>query len=241
MEDSSPLLFDQKPGFEGVDVLKDDVYNALFAPQSEQLDQFTQMALQIIVGNFCLTTIARQMESVLEGNLHNPSNELREETKNAPTTNAASERVFSSFDRLIRERPHATTLNLESTILFETNQTAAWLSGLDDSTKKHYMEIARKSAKTVLKDYRKHKMDIEERIRQNMLAKQKKAQEKERDALKRTRTIIAKLQECGGEWSLTNFEEKYNKLKDVSSYDGPEVSNFILKFFVFLPKFLFPF
>ena len=241
MEDSSPLLFDQKPGFEGVDVLKDDVYNALFAPQSEQLDQFTQMALQIIVGNFCLTTIARQMESVLEGNLHNPSDELREETKNAPTTNAASERVFSSFDRLIRERPHATTLNLESTILFETNQTAAWLSGLDDSTKKHYMEIARKSAKTVLKDYRKRKMDIEERIRQNMLAKQKKAQEKERDALKRTRTIIAKLQECGGEWSLTNFEEKYNKLKDVNSYDGPEVSNFILKFFVFLPKFLVSF
>ena len=75
------------------------------------------------------------------------------------------------------------------------------------------MEIARKSAKTVLKDYRKRKMDIEERIRQNMLAKQKKAQEKEQDALKRTRTIIAELQECGGEWSLTNFEEKYNNLK----------------------------
>ena len=172
-EDSSTLLFDQKPGFEGADVHKDEVYNALFAPQSEQLDQFTQIALEIIMGNFCLT-IARQMESVLEGNLHNPSDELREETKNAPTTNAASERVFSSFDRLIRERPHATTLNLESTILFETNQTAAWLSGLDDSTKKHYMEIARKSAKNVLKDYQKRRMDIEERIRREMLVKQKK-------------------------------------------------------------------
>ena len=79
------------------------------------------------------------------------------------------------------------------------------------------MEIARKSAKTVLKDYQKRKIDIEERIRQNMLAKQKKAQEKERDALKRTRTIIAELQECGCEWSLTNFEEKYNKLKDANS------------------------
>ena len=40
-----------------------------------------------------------------------------------------------------------------------------------------------------------------------MLAKQKKSQEKERDALKRTRTIIAELQECGSEWSLVNFEE----------------------------------
>ena len=70
------------------------------------------------------------MESVLEGNLHNPSDELREETKNAPTTNAASERVFSSFDRLIRERPHVTTLNLQSAILLETNETVAWLSGV---------------------------------------------------------------------------------------------------------------
>ena len=48
------------------------------------------------------------------------------------------------------------------------------------------MKIARNSAKT-LKDYQKHISQI------------KKAHEKERDALKRTRTIIAKLQECGGE------------------------------------------
>ena len=87
------------------------------------------------MGNFCLT-IARQVENVLQGNLHNVSEELIEETKNALITNAASERVLSLFDRLIRERPHATTLNLESTILFETNQTAAY-----------YMEIAHKSAK----------------------------------------------------------------------------------------------
>ena len=46
------------------------------------------------MGNFCLTMV-RQMKSVLEGNLHNPSDELREERKNAPTTNAASEQVFS--------------------------------------------------------------------------------------------------------------------------------------------------
>ena len=64
--------------------------------------------------------------------------------------------------------------NLKRTILFETNQAAAWLSGLDDSTKKHYMEIARKSAKNVLKDYQKRRMDIEERIRREMLVKQKK-------------------------------------------------------------------
>ena len=75
---------------------------------------------------------------------------------------------------------------------------------INDSTKKHYMKIACNSAKT-LKDYQKHISQI------------KKAQEKEGDALKRTRTIIAELQECGDEWSLTNFEEEYNKLKDANS------------------------
>ena len=48
-EDSPPLLFDQNPAFEEADVHKDEVYNPLFAPQSEQLDQFTQIALQIIL------------------------------------------------------------------------------------------------------------------------------------------------------------------------------------------------
>ena len=58
-------------------------------------------------------------------------------------------------------------------------------------------------------------MGIEERIRH--IGQAKNGQKKERDALKRTRTAIAELQECGGEWSLINFEKKYNKLKDGNS------------------------
>ena len=55
LEDSSPLLFDQKPGFEGADVHKDEVCNAQFTPQCGQLDKFTQIALEIIMGNDSLT------------------------------------------------------------------------------------------------------------------------------------------------------------------------------------------
>ena len=186
------------------------------------------------MGIFCLG-IAWQMESVLEGNLHNPSGELREETKNAPTTNTGSECVFSSFHGLIRERQHATTLNLESTILAETNQTAAWFSGLDDSTKNHYMDITRKSARTMLKDYQKHKMDIEERIRQNMLAKQKKVQEKERDTIKRTRIIIVDLQECGGEWFLKKLSGKC-KLEEASSQQNTLICQLKNQKFLFKSK-----
>ena len=95
-ENSSPLLFDQKHGFEGANVHKDEMYNTLFAPQCEQLDQFIQIDLEIIMGNFCLR-IANQMGNVLEGNLHSPSDELREETKNASTTNAAASCFYIKF------------------------------------------------------------------------------------------------------------------------------------------------
>ena len=72
---------------------------------------------------------------MLEGNLSNPSDKHREKRKNATTANTASKWVFSSFNRIISERPHATILNLESTILSERKQIAACLSGFDDSTK----------------------------------------------------------------------------------------------------------
>ena len=82
------------------------------------------------MGYFSLT-VARQMEEVLQGKLHNPSEELRNEVAMAPTTNSVSERVFGSFDRYMREKLNAATLNLESTILFETKKNFLWLNGLD--------------------------------------------------------------------------------------------------------------
>ena len=45
--------------------------------------------------------------------------------------------------------------------------------------------MARKSARGVIKDYQKHRKDIDERIRQNVLLKQQKAQEKEKEAVKK--------------------------------------------------------
>ena len=44
--------------------------------------------------------------------------------------------------------------------------------------------MACKSAKSVTEDYQIYQKDIDERIRQNILIKQKKVEEKEREALK---------------------------------------------------------
>ena len=48
--------------------------------------------------------------------------QLTTETKSTPKTNVISERDFAKFDRLLREKPNATTLSLEGMILFANNQ-----------------------------------------------------------------------------------------------------------------------
>ena len=52
------------------------------------------------------------------GDLDEPSLQLQEETKSVPKTNTVSERDFAKLDRLLREKPNATTLSLEAMILF---------------------------------------------------------------------------------------------------------------------------
>ena len=49
------------------------------------------------------------------------------ETASVPTTNAAPERDFAVLDRLMREKPNASQITLESMILFSNNKSYSWL------------------------------------------------------------------------------------------------------------------
>ena len=53
-EDSSTLLFDQNPGFSDADIHKDNLYDAFFEIQNDELDWLTLVALEIVMGSFCL-------------------------------------------------------------------------------------------------------------------------------------------------------------------------------------------
>ena len=120
-EDLSNLLFDQKPGFSDANIHKDNLYDVLFQIQIDELDRRTLFALETVMSYFCLT-VAGQMEEVLQGKLHPLSEELKNEVVMAPTTNSVSEKLFRSFDRYMKEKPNATTLNLGSTTLFKINK-----------------------------------------------------------------------------------------------------------------------
>ena len=217
-DDASPMLFNQTPAFAGASVHRDKVFESLFQQTTEEMDLLTIAALELILGNCCVT-IVNQMKDVLEGGpLANPSAQLREETKSSPTTNALSERVFASYDRLIRQRPNATTLNIESTILFETNKTSDWLNGLDNDTKKFYMQMARKSAKSVIRAFHQRRNEIKENIMMSLLQKQKDREEKEKRVVERKRAIIQEVQDLHGEWeSIEKVERELDLIKDESN------------------------
>ena len=86
------------------------------------------------MGYLCLT-ITRQMEEVLQWKKQNPSDKLRKEAAMKPPINSVSERVIGSFDRYMREKLNATTLNLESTILFEKSKISSLVNKFSTSTK----------------------------------------------------------------------------------------------------------
>ena len=72
-EDLLTLFFDQKPGFSYDDINKNNLSDALFQIQNDELDQLTAAALENILGSFCLT-VARQMQEVLQGKIEELSN-----------------------------------------------------------------------------------------------------------------------------------------------------------------------
>ena len=59
----------------------------------------------------------------LPGGVHDkPSEEKRCQTQSVPKTNTVSERDFAQLDRFLRVKPNATTVALESLILFSNKR-----------------------------------------------------------------------------------------------------------------------
>ena len=130
--------------FPDTPVKKDAIWTALVTPSSHdtQVEQMllaifkaTELLLQRVLNDHSLTrkAVAR-------------SESARSETATVKKTNTTSERDFARLDRLIREKPHATTLALEAHILFSNNKTAAWLATKSESETKAFLTAARKLA-----------------------------------------------------------------------------------------------
>ena len=105
--------------------------------------------------------------------------EVRAQTSSVKTTNTISERDFAIFDRLLREKPHASTLALEAHILFANNKTSEWLTKKSKEEKCKIMEEARKNAPQHRRRYH-HRISV---IEEAAIEQQhKKEKEKEKSA-----------------------------------------------------------
>ena len=93
---------------------------------SSEYDVIAQELLQMLFSSFSVLLSCLLRDHLPGGELDNPSLQLQEETKPVPKTNAVSEHDFTKLDRLLREKPNATTLSLEAMILFTNNKTASW-------------------------------------------------------------------------------------------------------------------
>ena len=101
---------------------EDAVWHCLIAPSES--DSTTQEILQIIFHAFS-ALLTRLLSDHLPGGVHdNPCAQLQSETKSVPKTNVISERDFGQLDRLLCEKPNASTLSLEAMVLFSNNKTA---------------------------------------------------------------------------------------------------------------------
>ena len=89
-----------------------------------------------------------------------------DEIASVPKTNVVSERDFAQLDRLLRQKPNASTLALEAMILFANNKTAGWLKS---KTETEIADLLR-SARTKAPEFRKlfqhrRKIMLEERAK----------------------------------------------------------------------------
>lgn len=158
--DASKLLHGEAVLYPEFPPDEDVVWESLIT--SSESDCVTQEILQIIFHAFS-ALLSRLLSDHLAGGIHdNPCSPLQLETKSVPKTNVISERDFAHLDRLLREKPNATTLSLEAMVLFSNNKTARWLNSKSQAEVKELLQKARSAAPEFKRLYKSRRKQMQE-------------------------------------------------------------------------------
>ena len=143
-QDSTPVLTGEAVVFDDVKLKKDVSYEKLIKEDLDW-DPMTKQVLELIFGSFVVVT-KRMLTDHLEGGKYDkPDVEMQDECKNAPKTNVVPERDFGMLDRLLAQKPNATTLVFEGILMFTKNDTKGWRDSLTPEKRKAVMEMKRNS------------------------------------------------------------------------------------------------
>ena len=157
-QDASRLLQGDAELYADYPPIKDEIWYRLIA--STDHDATAQELLEILCKAFS-ALLSRLVQDHLPGGAHcSPSVELINETKSVSKTNVVSERDFGKLDRLLREKPNATTLSLEAMILFSNNKTMNWLTSKSPEEVQHLLQAARKVAPEFRRLFKQRKQII---------------------------------------------------------------------------------
>ena len=137
-------------------VKKDDMWRALVSSSTHDLVAGHMLLSIFKAFALLLDRVLTDLHPVMQAEEENKK-DVRAKTKSVPTTNTISERDFAKFDRLLREKPHASTLALEAHILFTNNKTSKWFDQKSETEKAKMMDEARKNASHYRKTYQ-HKL-----------------------------------------------------------------------------------
>ena len=215
--DASELLHGEAVLYPDFPPTEDAIWHHLIAPASSENDATTQEIIQLIFHAFSVL-LTRLVSDHLPGGVYdNPSAQLEVETGSAPNTNVISERDFAKLDRLLREKPNASTLTLEAMVLFSNNKTAQWLNSKPQAEVKVLLQKPRKVAPEFKQLYKERRKQMLEGRAQLLQAKQHALQAAQEKSLRRKEQLTKEILHYGLWQTHGDVKNGLAKLKSKSA------------------------
>ena len=211
---SSPLL-EAMEFVPNSTITKDEVYQALFAPQSPEVDELTEDCLRLLCCNAAVL-LKRQLADQLPGGIfYKPSDALMKETKSSTAHNIISERDFAQLDRQITHKPCISTITLSGVVAFSNNRTPDYLEKLPEEERHAIMAKSIKQARINRKITFQRKKEIKQKRFEEMEKKREKREADEKVKEERKIEATNELMRFGGLWCDTDtIELQMKNLKE---------------------------
>ncbi len=181
----------------------DEVWDELINPTMET-DELTQELLQLLFTALSATTQRLLLDHLPGGKYHSDSMTSAQDTAeeisySVPTTNVSPERDFAILDRLLREKPNANLIAIESMMVYSKNKTSIWLQQQAQDDRSQLIKAARARVPLVRKQDKARQEEIASRYEEALIKKQSDVSRKQ---LKRDLTLekLTKEMEKVGLW-----------------------------------------
>ena len=183
-EDASVLLSGETFLFNDTLINRDIVFEKLVERSDD--DSITVEVLQLMFESFYLTMERMLADHLPQGVHDKPSATKVSETK----SNVVSERDFAQLDRLLREKPNATTIALEGMILYANNKTRSWLDTKKAEEKSEILKIATKLTPAYKKLFNQRREAIRQYVAQTLKEKQAEIERKKLKAQQQKEKLV---------------------------------------------------